>query len=239
MAITGANAVAAAEQHLDPVEFDAAVDAHGTPVIVRGAVTCPCFDATIGHSQTDCPFCERGFGILWDDGYLTKILAPGRPRRDDYDAIGLSINGMITLTFPSTVTPGHLDLVELMVAEMVVNRELLTRDAINKVGRSTERLRFRQVIAVEKIVAIVGGALETYALLTDFSIGADASVQWVDAMHGPPPEIQYSVRYRARPSYVILSPRSRDEGGQRMPYRAEAMRLDFFERPAVGEATVI
>jgi len=238
MAITGASAAAAIETHFDPVEFDDAVASHGTPVVVRRAVTCPCFDQTTGHSQTDCPFCERGFGILWDDGYLAKILAPGRPRRDDYDAIGFSLNGMITLTFPSTVTPGHLDLVELMVAEMVVNRELLTRDAVNKLERSTERLRFRQVITVEKIVAIVGGVLEEYHVPADFSIRADASVQWVDAMHGPPPEIQYSVRYRARPSYVVLSPRSRDVGGQKMPYRCEAMRLDFFEKPAVGEVAI-
>lgn len=238
MAITAAT-MATAETHLDAAEFDAEVASHGTPVVVRRALTCPCFSSITGHAQTDCPYCEHGFGIIWDEGYTAKILAPGRPRRDDYDSVGFSINGMITLTFPSTVTPGHLDLVELMVAEMVVNRELLVRGEINKLGRSTERLRFRNVIMVERVVAIVGGALEEYGVPTDLSVLPDASVQWVEGLHGPPGDVQYSVRYRARPSYVVLSPRSRDEGGQKMPYRCEAMRLDFFEKPAVGEGTVI
>lgn len=238
MAITGANALAATDSHFDPAEFDEAIRSHGTPVTWRKGTTCPCFDPMTGHAQIDCPYCEHGFGMLWDDGVPITILAPGRQRNDNYDVTGMWMNGIVMLTFVSTVTPAHLDMVELLAAEMVVNRELHVRGDTNKVGRSTERVRFRKVVMPEGAFAIVGVELQTYQPLTDFLIDADGVIVWADGA-GPPEGTQYSVRYLARPSYVIISPQSRDEGGgTKLPMKCLAQRLDFFNRAAVGEATV-
>lgn len=142
--------------------------------------------------------------------------------------------GMVTLTFPSAHTPGHWDRVEFLNAWMVVNNERHHRGAVDPVGRSTERLRIYPALAVEYCDALVGGDIVSYVDGADFSVLGDGTVAWV-AGRGPGNGAQYTLRYRARPTFLVWSPQSRDEGGAKMPYRCQAQRLDFFRRDAVGE----
>lgn len=214
-------------------DFDAEILAHGTPALWRRARMCPCFDPVTGHPAIDCGVCTDG--ILWDGGQAVRILANNRRREDVYDIAGQRMEGMCMLTFPTGITPGHLDRVELTAAVMTVNNELHVRGELDKAGRSTERLRIAPALSIEFCEAIVAGVVTAYAFFTDFTVDAAGAISW-NPGHGPADGSQYTVRYTTRPTYLIWSPQSRDEGGERMPYRARAQRYDFFRRKAVGEA---
>jgi len=231
MAVEDTTALA---EHFDPAEFDALIADHGTPVLWRRALVCPCQNLNSNAPDVTCPFCQPYSGLLWDDGVPLVLLAPGRNRRDVFDEAGMFMQGMVWITFPSTVTPGHLDQVVFAVAELTVNNERHIRGDTDKLGRPTERLRMPIVLSVDWVAAIVGGDLARFVEGTDFTLGLDGSVLWVDAGHGPPTGVQYTVRYRARPHYVIWSPQSRDEHATKQPYKTMAQRLDFFRQPAVG-----
>lgn len=213
--------------HFDAAEFDAFIEAHGTPALWRKARTCPCIDPLTGQATIGCPVCGD-LGVNWDAGAPCKILAAGRERRDTYDVVGAWMQGMFQATFPSTITPGHLDMIEFTAAVMVVNNERLTRGAADKLGRSRERCRVRPVIEVEYAEAIVAGVLERYFPVLDFTIDQAAVITW-GAGRGPSVETQYTLRYVARPNFVVWAPKSRDEGGTRQPYRALLQRLDFYD----------
>jgi hypothetical protein len=218
--------------HFDAAQFDAEIEAHGTPALWRKAADCPCVDDRTGQPNPMCPFHVRG--VIWDTGSSIKVLAPGRQRREIYDEAGEWMQGFIVLTFPSAITPGHQDRVDFTAAEMVVNNEVLTRGAVDRLDRSLERVRVAPVLEVERCIAIVNDAVVDYISGLDFSVGADGAVTWA-AGRGPAAGTQYSLRVRVRPTYVIWAPQSRDEGGSRQPYRAMAQRMDFFRRLAVGE----
>lgn len=232
-----------AEQHFDPGEFDDFIDAHGTTVLWRKARTCPCLDPVTGQPGPACSFCRELPGVLWDDGTPLVLFVPSRQRTDIFDQGGKRIEGVVTVTFPSDVTPGPLDRLDLPVAEIVVNNERLVRGETDGVGRSRERLRLAP-LRIEYVEAIVGadpeadpplvGELVQYIPEIDFVLGLDGSINWV-ASAGPPQGATYTVRYVARPAFILWSPMSRDEGGVKQPYRSIAQRLDFFRQPAVGE----
>lgn len=211
-------------EHFAAAEFDALLAAHGTPALWRKARGCPCHDPRSGQPELDCGLCEQG--ILWDAGTQLTLLAPGRNRKESYEDVGLLMQGMVTLTFPSDRTPGHLDRVDFLAALIVVNQERHVRGAVDRQGHSRERLQMVPVL-VESIEAIVADALVAYAFFTDFTVSANGTITW-QAGKGPPTDTQYVVRYQARPAYVVWAPQSRDEGGSKMPYRAMAQRLDFF-----------
>lgn len=217
-------------EHFAAAEFDGLLADHGTPVLWRKMRGCPCFDPRSGQAELDCPFCENG--ILWDAGSQVTLLAPGRSRKDSYEDVGLLMQGMVTLTFPSSFTPGHLDRLDFLAAEMVVNQERHQRGAVDRTSASKERLRLTPV-SVESIEAIVANVLTAYTSPAHYAVNGAGTITWVTGQ-GPPNGAQYVVRYRARASYVVWSPQSRDEHAQKMPYRAMAQRLDFFWRPAVG-----
>jgi len=228
------NADKLAEEHFDAKQFDDLAGAHGTQVNWRRARTCPCLNERSGQPRSVCSVCH-GDGVLWEDpGSEITIFGPGRLRRDEYDLPGLVVQGAATFTFPSTITPGHYDQIQMLAARMVVNGETHVRGKKDPLSRSLERLRFRNMLSVEFCEAIINDALEQYATPDDFSIGAGGEIEWVTGK-GPPDGAQYSIRYQARPTWVVWAVQSRDEGGGKMPYRAITNRLDFFRPLAVGE----
>lgn len=218
-------------EHFDAEEFSQFIRDHGMPALWRRSVTCPCLSDSSGQPAVDCPYCFEG--ILWDAGTQIVVVAPGRSRRDTYDQFGYWMQGFVNLTFPD-VTPGHFDRIDATNAEMAITNERQIRGAVDASGRSRERLRFRHAIAVESAVAIVDGTLFRYDVDADLTIGPAGEIRWTDDDHGPPRGAQYTMRYRAHPAWIIWAPGERDEGGNKMPYRAIAQRLDFFGRPVVG-----
>jgi hypothetical protein len=229
-------AVTQPERHFDSPQFDAEIEAHGTPALLRPASRCPCYSPTTGQAAIDCPFCDQG--LIWGDGREIRILASNRRREDVYDVGGQRLEGMVMFTFPTGINLGHLDRVELLVARMIVNNEIQVRGATDKLGRSKERLRITPSFGVETCQALVGDEpnrqLEQYVEGEDFTVDENGTINWAPG-EGPPNDTQYTMRYSARPTFLIWSPQSRDEGGSRMPYRARAQRYDFFERKAVGQ----
>lgn len=224
---------AAATEHFDASEFNEAIAAHGTPALWRKNRMCPCRDDRTGHASVDCPVCEDG--MLWDDGEEVTLFAFNRKRDDLYDIPGQRLDGATTFTFPAGTVPGHLDMIVLQIGEMVVNNEIHVRGRTDNAGRSTERLRVRPAFAVEFVEAIVAGALVQYTVGDQVAVDGDGAILWA-AGEGPADGAAYTMRYRARPTYVTWSPYSRDEGGQVMPHRSLALRYDFFNPKAVGEA---
>lgn len=220
--------------HLRAADFDEEIAAHGTPALWRRARLCPCVDGTTGHPSLDCLLCEDG--LLWDAGKPLRILSMNRVREDVYDVTGQRLQGMVWLTFPTGISPGHLDRIDLQAAVMPVNNERHVRGETRKPGGpSTERLRIYPATAVEFCEAIVGGVLTQYSTPADFSVADDGTILWV-AGRGPADGTPYTLRYTARPTFLCWSPVSRDEASERMPYRCRAQRYDFFRRKAVGDA---
>lgn len=219
-------------EHFDPSAFDDLLARHGTAVTWRRRRLCPCLAPDTGQPNIVCPYCRDLPGSIWDDGQSVTLFAPARRRKDLYDDAGHLLEGIVTFTFPTGVTPGHLDWVELLNADCIVNAEVHVKGEVDKLNRSTERLRFPDVIEAEFIDAIVADVLHTYSSGVDFNVGDDASITWTG---GPPDGTQYTVRYSARPVYICWSPESRDEGGTKQPTRVIAQRLDFFRKRAVGE----
>lgn len=232
--ITGSAATAgAAAQHFDAGEFNDAITTHGTSALWRRNRICPCRDPRTHQAKLDCPVCENG--LLWDEGREISIFAFNRKRDDLYDVPGQRLEGATQFSFPSGIVPGHLDMLVLLIGQMVVNNEIHVRGDVDNAGRSTERLRVRPAYGVEFVEAIVSGSLVQYELGTDLSINESGDIEWVPG-RGPAADIIYTMRYRARPTYVAWSPYGRDEGGQVMPHRTLALRYDFFDPKAVGES---
>ena len=204
--------------HFDPAEFDEAIRTHGHRAQVRPRRACPCADAVTGQPSVNCPSCDNG--SLWGVGAEEWVLIPGRRRGDVYDPIGLYLNGMVIFSFKSTRTPGHLDRIELLDAEMVVNQER------HVVDDGKERVRVRPVLRVEAIDAW-DGAQAVEVAPASIEVDVTGQITWIDSL--PAAHTPYTLRYVTTPAYVLLSPQSRDEGGSKMPYRAIAQRLDFFQ----------
>lgn len=220
--------------HFDPAEFDECIEQHGVPANWRKSRICPCFDPKRGQSSITCPYCTLIPGRLYDAGTEVTVLAPGRERQDKYTDVGSWEQGFVNITFPTlddavSVTPGHFDIVELLSGEIVVNNEFLKRGELTPGGASRERLRLNP-LRVEFIEAIVASVLVQYAFFTDYTFDAAGVITWIN---GPPSGTQYSIRYVARPTFIVWAPMSRDEAATKMPYRVHAQRLDFFERRAV------
>lgn len=223
-----------AHDHLNPADFDGEIRAHGAAATWRRARLCPCIEETTGHRSLDCLLCEDG--VLWDAGEPVRILSMNRVRDDVYDVTGQRLAGMVSLTFSTGISPGHLDRIELLSAVMPVNNERHVRGATRKPGGpSTERLRIYPALSIEFCEAIVAGVLTPYAFWTDFVVEADGTIVWQPG-RGPADGVAYTMRYTVRPTFLCWSPQSRDEGGQRMPYKCRAQRYDFFGRKAVGDA---
>jgi hypothetical protein len=232
-----------AEQHFDPAEFDGFVGAHGTPVLWRRARLCPCLDPITGQARASCGFCLEIPGVLWDDGAPVVCFVPSRQQTDVFDQAGKREQGVVLVTFPSGVTPGPYDRLDLPIAEIVVNNERLVRGERDGIGRSRERLRLPPV-RIEYLESIVGndpladppadGVLAQWVADADYTLGLDGSITWIGAA-GPAVGTLYTVRYIARPAFVCWSPMSRDEGGVKQPYKSLAQRLDFFRQRSVGE----
>ncbi|HVM95631.1 MAG TPA: hypothetical protein VMT89_04550 [Candidatus Acidoferrales bacterium] len=217
--------------HFDPAKFDGQILQHGTPALWRKASLCPCLNPKTLAPDVNCISCRDLPGWVWDDGSSVIVFGPGRERRDVYDEEGHRIEGLVRFTLPSAITPGHVDRLDLLVAELVYNGEKFIRGKVDAANRSLERVRVRPVIAVERVLGRVAGNVQDFLVDTDVSIQEDGTIQW----DNPPPDgTLYTVRYRSRPAYVCWEPMSRDEGGARQPYRVRAQRIDFFRQPAVG-----
>lgn len=229
-------------QHFDPQRFDKLIEDHGTPALWQRARYCPCFDSSTGQPRVNCPLCSRAHGIpgiLWAPATPTMVFAPSRGRKDEYDLLGAWMQGMLMMTFPTGKVPGHLDRIDLLKGVMVVNNEFHVRGELDPLGRSTERLRLGHALSIQDCLCADG---ENGEILREFVEGEDflanydnGDIIWADG-RGPAEGTRYSMRYAARPSFVCLSPQSRDEGGTQQVYRSLFQRLDFFRRPSVGEA---
>lgn len=218
--------------HFNSALFDDEIAAHGARALWRRASVCPCLDPVRGVWRADCPYCRDG--TLYDLGSEIRVIAASRSRRDEVDVIGRRMEGRLTLTFPSTVLPGHFDLVTLLDAEMVVDNEFLTRGEVDRLGRSRERTRM-PVVRVERCAVIQpDDSLLFFEEGADFTIANGSEVAWVVG-RGPAADSRYALRYVARPTFIVWSPMSRDEGGNRQPYRVEAQRFDFWRRDSVGD----
>ena len=189
---------------------------------------------TAGQPDPNCPFCRDLPGSVHDDGTAITVLGPGRLQRNEYLQAGQVLEGAVTFTWLSVLLPGHLDLLTLTLAQVVVNNEYHKRGDADPIGRSTERLTLpaAAILSVERASARVGTDLVRYAYGDAFTVDDAGAILWDD---GPPAGTIYSVRYVARPVFVIWDPQSRDEGGSKQPYRTLAQRLDYFRQPVVGD----
>lgn len=233
--------------HLSPLEFDALLRAHGSPVEYRPAIACPCVRIDTRMPAGTCPTC-KGLGRVYPEALRKQVtvLDTQRSATLRLERAGLAAQGTIQLTFPVGVIPALGDMV-LPCGDVHIVQETLFRDGTRRVTDAmirdarrapdhlpvaqrerTERLLYPGISCIELASYINADGAFVMATEAQYTIDADSRWTWKEGF-GPAPGAAWTVRYRAPAAYVVYtsSPMFRHEGGGGpMPYRVQAQRLD-------------
>jgi len=168
------------------------------------AVSCPCTNALSGQPSISCHQC-RGLGWFHleaeTDPMYARAMVHSRSGRSERKDGGRAITGSVSVTLFPGVIPADGDIVQMCADVEVVNNEYHTAGATLTDGSTAETLRFRDVSCVETVLY---QDATTQAILKlgsdDWSFNAAARRIETKLQKGT----KYSVRYLARPEYVIV-----------------------------------
>lgn len=175
------------------------------------AMVCPCATAATGQPNLACPQC-RGLGWVYgdpepDQRYARAMIHSRRSQRLDKDG-GFLTTGYASITFKEGIVPGDGDLVQACSDREVVNDEYHVLGSSLQDGSTAERLRFRDVFCVEAVRVWVESTRQALFLPRDAWEFDDAS-RMVLFKNGQAQGTRYSVRYQARPEYILLGQTSK------------------------------
>lgn len=218
------------------------IDQYSVAIQYWKAIACPCTNALSGQPTISCHQC-RGLGWFHldseKDAKYSRAMVHNRSGRKSKGTGGEHISGGCSVTLFPGVIPGDGDLVQMCVDIEVVNNEYHTKGSTLTDGSTAETLRFRDIVCVETILY----QDETFKKIlslpnTEWSFDAAGRKIHSDLPVGT----KYSVRYLARPEYIVLGDTAKplhramhDEGlpePQRtrldvvFPYNVSAVRLD-------------
>ena len=239
--------------HINPTELDELIEMHGIGATIRRAVVCPCKRPESGRARIGCPHC-RGLGYAYPDDLTFDIIAfvlSRGPRREIIHA-GEIVTGQAWCSFPSGYIPAAGDQIlpvgEFHVVQEVIHRAFQPVDGGAVYNRApmpeerpprpraptADRLLYDTIEAVERVAWIESEGSRSHLIVggaSDFIIEGN-EIRW-RAGRGPRPGAGVSVRYKAPAAYMLHAgePIFRAEGGQALPYRAQAIRLDRWGVP--------
>lgn len=192
---------------VDLEEIKAFIDQGSVAIQYWKAMQCPCATPATGQPNIACHNC-RGLGFIYDracegDPAYQRALVHSRRSNKLNNEGGFLTQGYASITFMQGIIPGDGDLVQICVDREVVNDEYHVVGSQLQDGSSAETLRFRDVFCVERVKlfepltrAVVDAPKDSYY----FDEGRRQVVFSDPAMAGA----RYSVRYQARPEYVVL-----------------------------------
>lgn len=216
---------------LDPVDFDSQLEKDGVDTLIRRGIACSCYDDETRQPAPTCPACD-GWGMLYDpdDEVTTKVLWTSHRSEVSYQTGGTIKHGSTRVTWASTIPLGHGAMFVSPLEETVTDNELLKRGETDPEGNTLERLRYRNVVAVE----VVRTAAQKYVEGVDFNM-VGQEIQWITP--GPAAGTLYAVRYRHKTHFVIDQddPQMREDVGKRLAYTCNVRRFPSLNRQS-GDA---
>lgn len=223
-------------------EIVAFIEQHSVAVRYWKAITCPCTSPDTGQPDPRCNYC-RGLGwfhssVETEEKYL-RAQVHSRNSRKETGKGGVHTTGGATITFLPGVIPGDGDLVQVCADVDLVNNETHVAGSRLVDGTTAERLRYRDVLCVEKVVA--SGSPNT----SPFEVSGwsyDDTQHRIILPASIPEGTKYTVRYMARPEFILIGETMRpmlrvahDEGMPAdvrfktdivYPFMIDAIRLD-------------
>ncbi|MBI4869232.1 MAG: hypothetical protein HY816_20010 [Candidatus Wallbacteria bacterium] len=219
--------------HLTPSELDNFIDDHGVSVDVELATLCPCSLARTGQPLAMCRLCD-GNGAIYNTPVRVKALLTSREYRKNFIEVGSWETGSCSATFKSGVLVPDGSRVTPVFDRTVINDEILTRGAATPKAKSLERVRFPEILTLDRVIDQDG---------VDYIPGTDVVVSNLHYLTWPtstkPAEgKRYVVRYVTRPTYQVMAnqPRTRRENETNVPTYVRLLRIDRVGRQQERDA---
>lgn len=207
------------------------------------AIQCPCMNGNTGQPNISCNQC-RGLGWFHTeyekDPIYQRAQVHSRRSQKQSDKGGMLTTGYASITFLPGVIPGEGDLIQVCEDREVVNDEYHVIGSTLTDGSTAETLRFRDVVCVE-MVAVEDKLTKKILILERDRWTFNEQARRVE-LKDLPRGTRYSLRYVARPEYVIRAETAKpllrvthDDGlpePQRYtkdivyPFNVQAVRLD-------------
>jgi len=181
------------------------IDQFSSSIKYWKALSCPCTNGHTGQPNISCHEC-RGLGWFHKDAETSDVYlkAQVHSRRSNkvQEKGGMVTVGYASITFLPGVIPGEGDLVQVCEDREVVNDEYHVIGSTLTDGSTAETLRFRDVNCVE-LVVVEDKALKRIIVLQQDAWEFDPAQRRVVFKNGLPIGTKYSVRYVARPEYIV------------------------------------
>lgn len=195
-----------------------AIRAHGIDCHIKKGILCPCLNKDTGQPRFNCVICH-GTGYFYDSylenptckigSIIHKVAIAPRTKRNTYNNKSGGYNEVDSDTqcYIYTYEPAEGDLIIPLKDIVIVNDEQHIKGAkFNDGYTSAEILKNPNWLNVEGIFVVNSAltAISKYYLNTHFTVSASGTIQWISGASQPSEGSKYTVRYKARPSYIIL-----------------------------------
>lgn len=176
------------------------------------AMECPCTTPATGQPNLACQHC-RGLGFIYgpqevEERYARAMVHSRRSQKMN-EAGGFLTTGYASITFKEGIVPGDGDLVQVCADREVVNDEYHVLGSKLLDGSTAETLRFRDVFCVEAVRVWIEATKTPVFLKREVDWQFDPTSRTVKFLNGQLPGSRYSVRYQARPEYILLGQTSK------------------------------
>ena len=190
------------------------IEDHGIPCEWYRAVVCPCHDSRTGAPDPSCS-CRDDYGFKYMDPIKLKVLSTGNNWSKMLSMGFVPNSGTVNLTFnqgPDDCEngeggriPAYGDRIILTEQVFCVSDEApLTKGGEFKPGISSEILRFRRATNL----VFVTDQTKAYGINRDVVLAKDSAgnmrrIEWLAGRPAPAENTRYSVRYLARPEFLV------------------------------------
>lgn len=207
-------------------EWNQMIKNDGTLIGWEKAIRCPC-KSEKGEPEYDCDYCH-GIGYQYidalDEDEEMYSIIQSRNVKATKKEFGWVDTGTCTMIWPSYKIPGIWDKIVEEQEVTIITDSLLTRGKLSRTGKSLEKVRYNKILKVEICVDDEGNRYREGA---DFDIFKSRYIKWRSSARIKD-GVQYSLRYQARPEYIIMDaePIFRRHTDYILPFRAIAKRFE-------------
>jgi len=236
MAVTDTSALVV-PGHFSPARFDALLARHGSPIELRFATRCGCWDDRAGRPDPGCMVCFP-FGFVWDapllwNGQPMKAYGPNRKPTRRHDAVGTYEVGDAFFTLPSGIEPPFMSRITASLSVLTVFDEL--------VKAKQDMIRYPDVLNVDRVwystrTPATGAPYDRANVPLSFSgANPDLTITGRQVTWNPastvPDGTRYIVRFQTYLHYVVWEQQERNEGGNILPSRFLCKKIDYLLHP--------
>lgn len=213
--------------HFNAAEFDALLEQNGTLAELAIAMQCPCLDLRTNRPDAACRNCYPD-GLIYEAPIPITVHGPDRKGLRYRDQAGIVEAGAAYFTMPTGVRPARGSRLVLPLAEITVSDRL--------VRGKEERIRFAQVVAVEKAMTSrrVPPTGSYDVELVELVDGVDYVVSGRDVTWPNDTVADGAVvalRLRVKVEYLVAEVQDRNEDGKLMPFRYLCYRREYMLHP--------